>query len=185
MGHHVIRQPDGRLAVWSTVVDDFIMIDASVDEVAEEHAEASATRAREEWTRVAQAVLDGTGRGMTWEEALALREEVHGAPFDIDAARRETEPVTTQTPSRVLTPWMRESEPHTGAVVVRARALLQGGYAFEIGDFAESHPSADAALRAADKRLRLTGYIVDTGFGEGSLMLLDGYTIVRRRSVLA
>ncbi|MFE7328042.1 hypothetical protein ACFU8W_24225 [Streptomyces sp. NPDC057565] len=35
----IVRQPDGRLAVYSTVVDDLVMYDATPDEVADEAAD--------------------------------------------------------------------------------------------------------------------------------------------------
>ncbi|MFF3959165.1 hypothetical protein ACFYY1_39125 [Streptomyces sp. NPDC001890] len=35
----IVLQPDGRLAIYSTVVDDFVMNDATPDEVADEAAD--------------------------------------------------------------------------------------------------------------------------------------------------
>lgn len=34
MGKCIVKQPNGMYAVWSTVVDDFVLMDATLDEVA-------------------------------------------------------------------------------------------------------------------------------------------------------
>jgi hypothetical protein len=97
MGHQVIRQPDGQLAVWSTVVDDFVIFDATTEEIAEHYAEEARKKAREDWAEACKRALEtGTsGRyqfAMQWEEAQEQRASVHGAPFDLEKARAEQPP---------------------------------------------------------------------------------------------
>ncbi|WP_406172115.1 hypothetical protein [Streptomyces sp. NBC_00996] len=39
MGQQIIKQPDGRLSVFSSVTDSFIVVDASPEEIVEWRAE--------------------------------------------------------------------------------------------------------------------------------------------------
>ncbi len=48
MGHQIIQQPDGRFCVWSSVVDDLIIIDATEDDLCDYYAEDAAKKARTE-----------------------------------------------------------------------------------------------------------------------------------------
>lgn len=47
MGHQIIKQPDGRLAVFSSVTDSWILTNASPEELADYYAERAAQEARE------------------------------------------------------------------------------------------------------------------------------------------
>jgi hypothetical protein len=83
MSHQVIRQPDGRLAVWSTVVDDFVIKDASPGELLDHYAEEAAERARGSAERVVDRVLAGRAQEvygqftMTYAEAEAKAKAIH------------------------------------------------------------------------------------------------------------
>ncbi|RNG32960.1 hypothetical protein [Streptomyces botrytidirepellens] len=99
----IVLQPDGRLAVYSTVVDDLVMYDATPDEVADEAAdfvrETASPRAtpeqvaersrcaRETAHRHAAYVLAGEPHRayrhpLTWQEIEALTDsETHPRPF--------------------------------------------------------------------------------------------------------
>lgn len=83
MGQQIIKQPDGRLAVFSTVVDAFIVVDATPDELVEWRAEEAAQGAREQTRRQLEHVLAGEPervyfqRTMTWQEAAELDRQ-HG-----------------------------------------------------------------------------------------------------------
>ncbi|MGW3933867.1 hypothetical protein ACWECC_38310 [Streptomyces microflavus] len=89
----IVLQPDGRLAVYSTIVDDLVLYDATPDEVADEAADYArgtasrratpeqaterSRRARETAHRNAAYVLAGEphrayNRPMTWLEIEAL-----------------------------------------------------------------------------------------------------------------
>jgi hypothetical protein len=93
MPRQIIRQPDGLFAVWSTVVDGFVMIDASpqeiIDEwVAEQELEIGASVER---------TVDALKRGekpyhqftMTFDEALELYRHIHGKPTSLEQIRKE------------------------------------------------------------------------------------------------
>lgn len=75
MGQQIIRQPDGRLAVFDSVTDSFIVVDASQEEIiewrAEEAADAARERTKAELRRVLNAGTDGPYLQFTlsWEEA--------------------------------------------------------------------------------------------------------------------
>jgi hypothetical protein len=77
VGHQIIRQPDGKLAVFSSVVDDWILFDASPEELLDYYAGKAAAAARRDTQQVLDAVLAGTPRevyhqfAMTFEEADA------------------------------------------------------------------------------------------------------------------
>lgn len=47
MGQQIIRQPDGRLAVFSSVVDAFIVVDATPEKILDWRAEEAAAKERE------------------------------------------------------------------------------------------------------------------------------------------
>jgi hypothetical protein len=84
MGHQIIRQPDGKLAIFSTGVDVWIVMDSTADEIADYYARKAAESARESAARTVQAVLAGRPRevyaqfAMTFEEANAESREHDG-----------------------------------------------------------------------------------------------------------
>jgi uncharacterized protein (UPF0371 family) len=85
MGHQVIKEPNdsGLLAVWSTVVDDFIIRNATREEIVEYYSELAAERAAETAHRVLDAVEEGRPEDiyhqftMTFEEAKKTRRRLH------------------------------------------------------------------------------------------------------------
>ncbi|KFG02578.1 hypothetical protein IQ62_01140 [Streptomyces scabiei] len=88
MGQQIIKQPDGRLAVFSTVVDAFIVVDATPEEILDWRAEEAAKDARRDTQRQLDHVLaDEPDRSyfqfaLTWEEALTKHRE-HGGSSDL------------------------------------------------------------------------------------------------------
>jgi hypothetical protein len=77
MGHQVIRQPDGKLAVFSSFSGEWIRWDNSPEELVEWYAERAAEDARRSARQTVDAVLAGNPREvycqftMTFEEANA------------------------------------------------------------------------------------------------------------------
>ncbi|CAL9480775.1 hypothetical protein [Streptomyces sp. enrichment culture] len=75
MGQQIIRQPDGRLAVFDTVSDTFIVVDATPEEViewrAEEAADTARSRTRDELNRVATTERPYRQFTLTWAEAAS------------------------------------------------------------------------------------------------------------------
>jgi hypothetical protein len=84
MGQQIIRQPDGRYAVFESVTDTFIVVDATPEEVVEWRAEEAAEAARER-TRAELARVQGSEQPyhqftLSWEEAAARdRKNRHNA----------------------------------------------------------------------------------------------------------
>jgi hypothetical protein len=81
MGHQFIQQPNGKWAIWSSVVDDFIWLDCeewdlfSAEAFDRIESEYHACKRDIERTKDPEAPKRWTQ--MTWEEALAHRKEVH------------------------------------------------------------------------------------------------------------
>jgi hypothetical protein len=95
MGRQIIKQPDGLYAVWSSVVDDFILIDATPEEIIADWVEEEEWRIREKVSKIV-AQLDEGGKPyyqftMSWQEAIETYEAIHHKRFNIDALRREAE----------------------------------------------------------------------------------------------
>jgi len=81
MGQQIIVQPNGKLAVWSSIVDHFVMTDADEDEIlAQRVGEYVANQAPKIRTTV-KALRAGRKTspfGKTWEEAIETIGNVHG-----------------------------------------------------------------------------------------------------------
>ncbi|MBO9598643.1 MAG: hypothetical protein J7559_12610 [Cohnella sp.] len=43
MGRRIEKQPDGKYAVWSTIVDDYIIVDATPEQIIESFIEDART----------------------------------------------------------------------------------------------------------------------------------------------
>lgn len=96
MGHQIIQQPDGRLAVWSTVVDDWVLVDATAEELAAHFGHEERVKVQTAVRAQCEAVLTGDARSvyfqfaMTFEEAQAARAARHGSapwpPEELDSA---------------------------------------------------------------------------------------------------
>jgi hypothetical protein len=87
MGQQIIQQPDGKLAVFSSITDTFIVVDATPEELIEWRAEEAAERARERTRAELDHVLSGNPRkayhqfAMAWDEAADLNRE-HGGDLE-------------------------------------------------------------------------------------------------------
>lgn len=77
MSHQIIRQPDGRLCAFSTNVNDFVILDATPEELIDYYATQAADDARKRTRRLIAAVLENRARdvyyqfAMTYDEAVA------------------------------------------------------------------------------------------------------------------
>jgi len=85
MGRQIVIQPDGKYAVWSTNNDDFVFTDCTREELIEiysaEHRQALARVPADIDYLLTK--LEAGGRPyyqftMSWKEALAERERIHG-----------------------------------------------------------------------------------------------------------
>lgn len=91
MSEQIIRQPDGRLAVFSTNTDTLIIWDATEDELVEWRATRAAERAREETREQIRTVGAGDEmriygrRALKWHEAVTA-DHAHGGEYSTDRA---------------------------------------------------------------------------------------------------
>lgn len=82
MSQRIILQPDGRFAVFSTIVNDFILLDATVEEV----IESRVAEEREKITASVHKIAARLSKGeavyhqftTTWDETIKLIEKQHG-----------------------------------------------------------------------------------------------------------
>lgn len=82
MGRQIIKQPNGKFAVWSTNSDAIILYDASESELVNYFVEREIKRIADDIRQIC-AELHGGGKPyyqwtMTWDEALKEHEENHG-----------------------------------------------------------------------------------------------------------
>jgi len=84
MGKQIIRQPSGKYAVWSSIVDHFVVVGATPQEIENYYAEQVCSRA-EAKEHVSETIsrLDNGGEPYhqftkSWDEALAWIFCVHG-----------------------------------------------------------------------------------------------------------
>lgn len=82
MGHQIIKQPNGTYAIWSSVVDSFIVTDCTQADLVEHFLE----RERDSIERHVTRVLDDLNAGkppyaqftLTFDEAVQTIRELHG-----------------------------------------------------------------------------------------------------------
>lgn len=82
MGRQIIKQPNGLYALWSSVVDDFVMLDATPEEIIEDAVEDS----RKEITARVKDVVAKLGKGgrpyfqrtKSFDECVERIKELHG-----------------------------------------------------------------------------------------------------------
>lgn len=52
MGNAIVKQPDGKYSIWSTIPDNFVAIDGTKEEILEYFADKARENALETWGRV-------------------------------------------------------------------------------------------------------------------------------------
>jgi hypothetical protein len=91
MSHQIIKQPDGKLAVFSDNVDAWILYDASPDEVVRYYEERAAKDARESAQRTVDLVLADQPRKVYYQFAMTFEEADAGAEVPLARLRAEAE----------------------------------------------------------------------------------------------
>lgn len=86
MGHQIIEQPDGKLCVFSTVVDALVIIDASAEELVDYYGREAAAKAREQAQKIIDKVTSGNAKSAYYQFTLTYDEAVK-----IDEAREAGE----------------------------------------------------------------------------------------------
>ena len=80
MGKAIVPLPNGRYSIWSTIVDNFVAMDGTKEDVLEYFAEAAKEEALRSWGEVFKAYEeDGFAMGIRdYEECLENIRDVHG-----------------------------------------------------------------------------------------------------------
>jgi len=82
MPKQIVKQPNGKYAIWSTVVDDFVCVECDLAELIDQLCQEEMTRIHKRVTEVV-AGLD-LGRSpyhqftKTWDECIGIVKECHG-----------------------------------------------------------------------------------------------------------
>lgn len=89
MGKAIVPLPNGRYSIWSTIVDNFVAIDGTKEDVLEYFAEAAKKEALRSWNEVFEAYEEkGCGLGIRdYEECLGDIKVVHGKK-EMEAVRK-------------------------------------------------------------------------------------------------
>lgn len=81
MGRQIIKKDNGKYAIWSTVVDDFLFDDITEEEWTKFRIEESIEETKKSVQRYFEEVKEGIHKNnpfaMTYEEACKTRDEVH------------------------------------------------------------------------------------------------------------
>ena len=95
MTRQIIQQPDGKYAIWSSIVDSFTDIDCTPEEIIDILAQEEAEHIRKRVYEVVESLVAGNKPyyqfTLTWEQALRKHKRVHGSAFDLEAVRNQEE----------------------------------------------------------------------------------------------
>lgn len=84
MGHRIVQMPSGKFAIFSTIVDDIIVCDATPEQLINYYVEKEREKITEEVTAITTALANGENpwphqRGReSWAETIREIEAVHG-----------------------------------------------------------------------------------------------------------
>ena len=84
MGHQIIKQPNGLFAVWSTIVDNFILTDATPEELIEDEMKSRREDVEEQIQKIVKTLNECRRyrHFMTWDEAINWRDVIHGEDYE-------------------------------------------------------------------------------------------------------
>lgn len=80
MGRRILKQPNGQYAIWSSIIDDFVLLNATKEEIVELRMSAAAEQAKEQTLQEIEELekFRRVGSGPhNWDEALATRKRTH------------------------------------------------------------------------------------------------------------
>jgi len=107
MGHVLLKQPDGKLALWSTSVDNFILIDSSPAEVIDFYIDRGVDKALRDTQETLSEVQHPDYKPyVSWDSALETLKSEHGKT--IDDLRKEVAPIFSAEKWPVLEQRLRE-----------------------------------------------------------------------------
>lgn len=99
MGQQIIKQPDGKYAIFSSVVDDFVALNCEPQDIIDMWLEEEKQRIERMVAEEVRKLNDPKARlrhtQVSWEEALRIRKDVHGddEDFKTDPFEMEGEPI--------------------------------------------------------------------------------------------
>lgn len=81
MPEQILKQPNGKYALWTSVVDDFIAYDCTRQEIIRLYARRAASRAREDIKYILESIDKGEKPygefTESWKQLLRTRRSVH------------------------------------------------------------------------------------------------------------
>lgn len=84
MGRSVVKQPNGKFALFSSIVDDFVLVDATKQELIDSDIEEARERITAQYDDMFEFLDKGetppryVASTMSWEEAMEQIADVHG-----------------------------------------------------------------------------------------------------------
>ena len=78
MGRAIFKQDNGKFAVFSTTTDNFILINATEEDIIKVYVDEAVEAAKEAAKREIAFVASGKPRFLTLDDALEVIENVHG-----------------------------------------------------------------------------------------------------------
>ena len=83
MARQIIRQPDGRYAIWSTTVDNFVYLNCTKEELVEAFLEKERKETIRKVNEIVEKLREDKEKPyyqftVAWEEALRTIKECHG-----------------------------------------------------------------------------------------------------------
>jgi len=96
MGWSVVKQPDGKFAIFSSIVDDIICYDCTEEEIIEMFAWEAYDIAKKNaemlmWQRAEDEKSGYSLRFKTWDRMCEIIKDVHGYIPDLEQLRKEHE----------------------------------------------------------------------------------------------
>ena len=81
MGHEIVKQPNGLFAVWSTIVDDFVILDATLQELIDDEVNDAKERITKELTEITNVLISGKSyrHFRSWKQAQKDKKFYHKA----------------------------------------------------------------------------------------------------------
>lgn len=67
MSHQIIKQPNDKFALWSTIVEDFLLTDCDPDDIIEYEIDCAKEEIKEENMRIINGLKSGKQGHYSWE----------------------------------------------------------------------------------------------------------------------
>ena len=78
MGHQTIKQPNNRYALWSSTIDNFLLINATPEEIIEYKVKAFKKEITEQVNKIVEGEKPFQSFTLTFEKAIEIINNVHG-----------------------------------------------------------------------------------------------------------